>query len=102
MPVEITQLTQEAIPTPDPLIGTEVKETYRIVRKIGSGGMGTIYEAAHVHLPQRFALKVMLPEVAADQVSFERFRREAVTTSSLGNPYIAEVIDFNLLPDGSP
>lgn len=102
MPVEITQTLPHVGVPPDPMIGLELKETYRIIRQIGAGGMGTIYEAVHVHLPKRFALKVMLPEVAADQVSFERFRREAVATSSLGNPHIAEVVDFNLLPDGSP
>jgi serine/threonine protein kinase len=86
----------------DPLLGQELSGTYRIVRQIGAGGMGSVYEAHHVRLPKKVAIKVMLPEVAADQASFERFRREAETTSSLGNAHIAEVIDFNFLPNGAP
>jgi serine/threonine-protein kinase len=86
----------------DPLVGQDLAGTYHIVRKIGEGGMGAVYEARHTRLPKRFAIKVMRKEWAADQVSYERFRREAETTSALGNVHIAEVVDFNQLPDGSP
>lgn len=89
-------------PGPDPLLGQVLGGAYEIQRLLGSGGMGNVYEARHVRLPKRFAVKVVRGELARDEAAFERFKREAEIASSLGNKHIVEVFDFNVLPDGSP
>ncbi len=76
--------------------------TYRIVRLIGEGGMGAVYEAKHTRLPRRFAVKVLFPHVAQHQEAVERFRQEAMITSELGHPHIVDVVDFNTTEDGMP
>ena len=76
--------------------------TYRIVRLIGEGGMGAVYEAKHTRLPRRFAVKVLFPHVAEHQEAVERFRQEAMITSELGHPHIVDVVDFNTTEDGMP
>lgn len=86
----------------DPLIGQEVGGAYRIVRLIGAGGMGSVYEARHLRLNRRCAVKVLLRSLQDDPTYLERFRREAEVTSRLRNRHICEVIDFAHLPDGSP
>jgi serine/threonine-protein kinase len=75
---------------------------YRIARLIGRGGMGAVYEAAHLRLPKRFAVKFLQRDLPKDKEAFARFQREAEIASSLGNRHIAEVVDFNTMPDGSP
>src|SRR6185369_17992346 len=82
--------------------GSIIGDTYRIVRRIGSGGMGDVYEATHARLAGRYAVKVLLREVAAPPDALERFRREAKITSGLRHPNIVQVIDFNQTPDGDP
>jgi serine/threonine-protein kinase len=77
-----------------------VRGTYRVVRLIGRGGMGVVYEVAHARLHGRYALKLMNPEFAADQAALSRFRREAQVTSSLRHPNIVQVIDFDQTEDG--
>jgi serine/threonine protein kinase len=76
-------------------VGAVLHETYRIVRVIGAGGMGSVYEAQHVRLPKHFAIKVLHTEVLKNQQAFARFRREAEISSSIGHPNIIEVQDFN-------
>lgn len=82
--------------------GTVLQGTYRIVRRIGEGGMGQVYEASHARLSGRYAVKLLLREVAASPEAYARFRREAEITSSLRHPNIVQVIDFNETPDGTP
>ncbi len=84
------------------LVGTTLQDTYRVERLVGEGGMGAVYEASHMRLPRRFAIKVLYREVATQEEALARFRHEAEITSAIGHPHILEVIDFNLLPDGSP
>jgi serine/threonine-protein kinase len=83
-------------------VGAEVRGTYRVVRLIGRGGMGVVYEVSHARLHGRYALKLMNPEFAADQAALSRFRREAQVTSSLRHPNIVQVIDFDQTEDGRP
>jgi tRNA A-37 threonylcarbamoyl transferase component Bud32 len=83
-------------------IGTDVRGTYRVVRLIGRGGMGVVYEVSHARLHGRYALKLINPEFAADQAALSRFRREAQVTSSLRHPNIVQVIDFDQTDDGRP
>jgi serine/threonine-protein kinase len=86
----------------DPLIGQVLGDAYRVTRLIGVGGMGAVYEAAHLRLPKRFAIKCLHRELTRNQDAFARFQREAELATSLGNRHIVEVLDFNVLPDGSP
>src|SRR5262245_31570175 len=86
----------------DPLVGQVLGGAYRITRLIGRGGMGAVYEAAHLRLPKRFAVKFLQRDLPKDKEAFARFQREAEIASSLGNRHIAEVVDFNSTPDGSP
>ncbi len=76
--------------------------TYRIIRLIGEGGMGAVYEARHTRLPRRFAVKVLFPHVAEHQEAVERFQQEAMITSELGHPHIVDVVDFNFTSEGKP
>jgi eukaryotic-like serine/threonine-protein kinase len=81
--------------------GQLIEDTYRIVRRIGEGGMGEVFEATHARLAGRYALKVLLREIASDANLLARFQREAQVTSALRHPNIVQVVDFRQLPDGT-
>jgi len=84
----------------DPLIGTQFGDAYQIIRIIGEGGMGKVYEARHVRLSKRYAIKILHPQFNTDEQTIARFRREAEAASSIGQENILDVIDFNSTADG--
>jgi serine/threonine-protein kinase len=85
-------------------VGTLLNGTYRLERVIAEGGMGVVYEAAHVRLPRRFAVKLLGKPIDAGAASMAlaRFRREAEIASTLAHPHIVEVFDFQVAESGSP
>jgi serine/threonine-protein kinase len=84
------------------MVGARLGDAYEVVRLLSSGGMGNVYEARHLRLPKRFAVKVVKRELANDNQVFERFWREAQVAASLGNHHLVQVSDFNHLADGTP
>ena len=76
-----------------PLDNGAVFAGFRIVRPLGSGGMGEVYLAQHPRLPRREALKILSSTVSADTVFRERFNREADIVASLSHPHIVGVHD---------
>jgi serine/threonine-protein kinase len=82
--------------------GTLLQNTYRVIRRIGQGGMGQVYEVEHARLSNRYALKLLGHEASADPEYLQRFRREAQIVSSLRHPHIVQVVDFDESPDGRP
>jgi tRNA A-37 threonylcarbamoyl transferase component Bud32 len=82
--------------------GEVLSGTYRIEGLLGKGNMGSVYEATHLRLPRRFAVKLLAAEVASDATALSRFQREAEVTGRIGHPNIVEVVDFNTAADGRP
>jgi serine/threonine-protein kinase len=74
---------------------------YRLVRKLGEGGMGEVYLAEHQLLKRPCAIKLILPEHSQEPGLLRRFEREVRATSHLTHPNIVEVYDFGLTPDGA-
>jgi tetratricopeptide (TPR) repeat protein/tRNA A-37 threonylcarbamoyl transferase component Bud32 len=93
---QTTGSTQLALPPGEIIPGTR----YRIVTRVGAGAMGAVYQAEHVDLEKRVALKTLLAASARDPKAIERFRQEARAASKIGNPFICDVTDFGELPDG--
>lgn len=83
-------------------MGEVVGEKYRLVRLLGEGGMGSVYEARHDVIGRRFAVKFLHAELASHPEILLRFRREAQAAGSLENENIAAVTDFGSSPDGAP
>jgi serine/threonine protein kinase len=83
------------------MVGQRVNN-FQIVRLLGEGGMGAVYEAAHPTLQRRVAVKVLRPELAADGALVQRFFNEARVANSIRHPNIIEVVDMGLLPEGVP
>jgi tRNA A-37 threonylcarbamoyl transferase component Bud32 len=75
---------------------------YRILRRIGEGGMGSVYEAKHIGLGTPVAVKVLLPQLARAATIADRFRREAQVSATLKSPHVIQVTDVDQLPDGRP
>ncbi len=74
-------------------IGQILDRKYRITRLVGAGGMGTVYEAEHILLSRKVAVKVMHPEYVSNPESVERFFREAKAASAIGHPNIIDIHD---------
>jgi eukaryotic-like serine/threonine-protein kinase len=68
---------------------------YRILEKIGAGGMGEVYRAHDEHLEREVAIKVLPPGTLSDETSRKRFRKEALALSKLNHPNIATIHDFD-------
>jgi serine/threonine-protein kinase len=81
--------------------GREVEGRYKVLERIGEGGMGVVYVAEHLALKKKVAFKVILPQLAAHEELLLRFKREALATGQLDHPHIAAAIDFGELEDGS-
>ncbi|MBI5477386.1 MAG: serine/threonine protein kinase [Deltaproteobacteria bacterium] len=79
----------------DDLVGQVLLDSYRITGLLGRGGMGTVYEAQHLRVPKKVAVKVLHPDASDNPELFLRFRREAEVASALGNSHICEVADFS-------
>ncbi|CAN5923647.1 hypothetical protein BH11MYX3_BH11MYX3_41560 [soil metagenome] len=90
----------QAAAAEDSLIGLALDNKYRIVRVIGRGGMGVVYEAEHTTLGKRVAIKLMLEKYTGDSEAVARFSREALAASRIGNPHIIDVMDIGTAPDG--
>ena len=84
------------------MVGLTLEQRYTILREIGRGGMGVVYEAEHRELGKRIAIKVMLDKYANDQDAVTRFKREALAASRIGNPHIIDVSHIGTAPDGRP
>jgi len=68
---------------------------YRVVRRIGAGGMGAVYEAVQEGLGRRVAVKVVHPHLVVEAELIERFRREAQAAAALGHANIVQITDFS-------
>ena len=84
------------------LEGTILEGAYRLVRLIGEGGMGAVYEGVQLRLNKRVAIKLMARELSARGEAVARFHREAEITSHLGHPHLVQVIDFGTAESGEP
>jgi hypothetical protein len=82
------------------LLGSIIAERYHVLKKLGEGGMGTVYLAEHVKMGRKAALKVMNPGMNTDADAIARFNREAANASRLNHPNVCAIYDFGETPDG--
>jgi len=83
-------------------IGQLIDGKYQIVRLIGEGGMGAVYEGKNTLISRRVAIKVLHPgAAAADEGAVRRFEREAQAAGRIGSDHILEVLDVGIFPDGA-
>ncbi|HRI06301.1 MAG TPA: serine/threonine-protein kinase, partial [Nannocystaceae bacterium] len=80
--------------------GTIIAERYRVINRIGRGGMGTVYLGEHTTVGRKVAIKVLTHQWSRNELVAKRFRAEARAASAAGHPNIIEVFDAGELPDG--
>lgn len=78
----------------DERVGTMIANRYQVRRVVADGGMGRVYEALDTHGQRRVAVKMLHNDVAIDEVSVERFKREFEVSQGLPHEHIVEVTDF--------
>lgn len=83
------------------LIGTVIADRYLVTDLLGEGGMGKVFLARHVRLPQQAAIKVLRPTMLRDPDAVARFNREAANASRIEHERIARVFDYGESSDGT-
>jgi len=82
------------------LIGATLSGRYLVTRKVGQGGMGAVYEATHMLIGKRVAVKVLLEKYARREAIVQRLEQEARLASSCQNEHIIDITDFGTTEDG--
>jgi serine/threonine-protein kinase len=82
--------------------GDVIADKYRVVRKIGEGGMATVFLAEHLLLGRDVAVKVLSPKLASSMEVVVRFLNEARAAARIENDHVAKVLDVARLPGGAP
>jgi hypothetical protein len=91
------------VPAPQlPRVGDTIGRKYSLVGRLGEGAMGVVFEAMHLRLRQRLAVKVLRPDFKGYEEVFTRFEREARITAQLRSIHAARVIDVDTLENGLP
>ncbi|RMH43061.1 MAG: serine/threonine protein kinase [Deltaproteobacteria bacterium] len=98
-PPSASQPLAQAEP-PDPMIGVVIDRRYRVLSKIGEGGMGQVYKCEHVGLKKQMAVKLLRTEIVSNPEAVQRFHQEAQSASSIGHRNIIDISDVGSLPDG--
>jgi eukaryotic-like serine/threonine-protein kinase len=97
---EVERHKNPSVPPPDPFIGKLIQGRYRVIDRIGEGGMGVVYVAEHVEIEKKVALKVLRDDFSKRPEVVERFRQEARSASKIGHAHIVDVTDFGQLDEG--
>jgi len=84
----------------DPLMGAIIDQRYRVLRVLGEGGMGIVYEVEHVTLQRHFALKALRRDLGRMEDLSARFIQEAKAAAAVAHPNIVQIADFGHLPTG--
>ena len=87
---------------PDDLIGEVLLDKLKVLRVLGTGGMGAVYEVEHLITKHRRALKIVHDAAGASEETVERFLREASVAGTVDSPHVVETYDAGTLADGSP
>jgi serine/threonine-protein kinase len=74
---------------------------YKLIDRLGAGGMGEVYKATHTYLGATRVIKVIRPQISESKDAHERFLREARAATRIQHPNVATLHDFSALPDGS-
>lgn len=85
---------------PDPLLDSVIDGRYRVVERIGAGGMGTVYRAQQLTIERDVAVKFLRADAYGDPRQVRRFEREAQMIARLRDPHTLKLIDFGRRPDG--
>lgn len=94
-----SSLTRETDPHLS-LIGVTLVGRYQVIRKIGQGGMGAVYEALHLSIGKRVAVKVLLEKFAKREAIIARLEQEARLATSIRHQHIIDINDFGNTEDG--
>jgi serine/threonine protein kinase len=98
----LTRRPRATLTASEPVAGQTIG-SFRVIGRLGEGGMGCVYQVEHTTLGRPFALKVLHRRVIdRDANSIERFLREARAASRIRHPHIIDVFDFGYLSDGRP
>lgn len=96
-----TEIRKVTVPRPEPrmsgaaaLVGQVLEGRYRVLRRLGEGGMSYVYEARDVTGGLSVAIKVLIPKLGRDQSSVERLRREAGLAMRLDHPNVCRILRF--------
>lgn len=95
------QTTESEADAPDPFIGRVIVGKFRLTRLLGEGAMGRVYEAKHLSLAKRIAVKVLHQSLTGDEGLARRFHREAKSASTLNHPNSISIMDFGQDIDGT-
>jgi tRNA A-37 threonylcarbamoyl transferase component Bud32 len=82
--------------------GKTLEGRYQVVRLLGSGGMGAVYEGRHVVVGKRVAIKFLHAEFAQNEEVLKRFYREAQAAAAIGHKSIVDIMDVGVSPDNEP
>jgi serine/threonine protein kinase len=85
----------------DPLADSVIKGRYRVLHKVGAGGMGTVYLAEHITLRRKVALKILDPSYGNDAEFVNAFERAARVAANVNHGNLVSLVDFDKLDDGS-